>query len=145
MTKNLFPLFLMLLVQISFAQEFPKAKNNCNYSKTRHFHSFHHDEYGNPEVEEEFKAMMHYSPFHNIKEEVNYPITLIVTSENDDRVPPIHSYKFAARLQNRLAQKNPIFLKTQRNSGHSGRISTYKNQLDETAEFYNFLLFHLNS
>lgn len=105
---------------------------------------FHNDEYGNPEIEEDFNAMMLYSPFHNIKEEVNYPITLIITSENDDRVPPIHSYKFAAKLQNRASQKNPIYLKTQRNSGHYGKISNYKDQLEEKADFYNFLLYHLN-
>lgn len=106
---------------------------------------FHHNEYGNPEIEEEFNAMMLYSPFHNIKEGVNYPITLIITSENDDRVPPIHSYKFAAKLQNRASQKNPVFLKTQRNSGHYGKVSNYKESLGEKAEFYNFLLYHLNN
>ncbi|MDR6968706.1 prolyl oligopeptidase [Flavobacterium arsenatis] len=106
---------------------------------------FHNDEYGNPDVEEEFNTMMQYSPFHKIKEDVNYPITLIITSENDDRVPPIHSYKFAAKLQNRASQKNPIYLKTQRNSGHYGKISNYKEYLEEKAEFYNFLLYHLNN
>jgi prolyl oligopeptidase len=105
---------------------------------------FHTDEYGNPEVPEDFKAMMEYSPYHNIKEDVNYPITLIITSENDDRVPPIHSYKFAAKIQNREAQKNPIFLKTQLNSGHYGKVSNYNEYLDEKSEFYNFLLYHLN-
>lgn len=105
---------------------------------------FHTDEYGNPEVEEDFKAMMAYSPFHTIKEDVNYPITLIITSENDDRVPPIHSYKFAAKLQNRVAQKNPIYLKVQRNSGHYGKVSTYNEYMEEKAEFYNFLMYHLN-
>jgi prolyl oligopeptidase len=104
----------------------------------------HTDEYGNPDVEEDFIAMMQYSPYHNIKEDVNYPITLIITSENDDRVPPIHSYKFAAKLQNRTVQKNPIYLKVQRNSGHYGKISTYNDCIEEKADFYNFLLFHLN-
>lgn len=104
----------------------------------------HTDEYGNPDVEEDFIAMMQYSPYHNIKEDVNYPITLIITSENDDRVPPIHSYKFAAKLQNRTVQKNPIYLKVQRNSGHYGKISTYNDYIEEKADFYNFLLFHLN-
>ena len=59
---------------------------------------FHYDEYGNPENKEEFAAMMDYSPYHNIKEDVNYPTTLIITSDNDDRVPPVHSYKFAAKV-----------------------------------------------
>lgn len=105
---------------------------------------YHHDEYGNPENEIEFKNLLSYSPFHNIKEDINYPITLIITSNNDDRVPPFHSFKFAGRLQNRIAQKNPIYLKTLNSSGHYGKISTYQNQIEEKASFYEFILFHLN-
>lgn len=103
-----------------------------------------YEEYGNPANETEFKYLLNYSPFHNIKEDVNYPTTLIITSDNDDRVPPFHSYKFAARLQNRTAQKNPIYLKTMSNSGHYGKISTYQKRIEEKAAFYEFLLFHLN-
>jgi len=106
---------------------------------------FHNDEYGNPEIENEFNSLLEYSPYHNIKEGVDYPITLIITSENDDRVPPLHSYKFAAKLQNRSAQKNPIYLKTLKNSGHYGKIANYKDHITEDAEFYNFLLYHLNN
>jgi prolyl oligopeptidase len=92
---------------------------------------YHYDEYGNPANKEEFNYLLGYSPFHNIKEEVNYPTTLIITGDNDDRVPPFHSYKFAARLQNRTAQKNPIYLKTLSSSGHYGKISTYQNRIEE--------------
>jgi len=105
---------------------------------------FHYDEYGNPEKVEDFKVMMHYSPYHNIREDVNYPITLIITSENDDRVPPVHSYKFAAKLQNRIAQKNPVFIKTLKKSGHYGNNSSYENRIQEKSELYAFLLYHLN-
>lgn len=105
---------------------------------------YHNDEYGNPEIENEFNSLIEYSPYHNIKEDVNYPITMIITSENDDRVPPLHSYKFAAKLQNRSAQKNPIYLKTLKNSGHHGKNANYKDQIKEDSEFYNFLLYHLN-
>ncbi|WP_300566824.1 prolyl oligopeptidase family serine peptidase [Flavobacterium sp.] len=105
---------------------------------------FHHDEYGNPQKELDYKYMLDYSPFHNIKEDVNYPITLIITSDNDDRVPPVHSYKFAAKLQNRAAQKNPIFLKTIQKAGHYGNFSSYDKRVQDKAEFYSFLLYHLN-
>ena len=105
---------------------------------------FHTDEYGDPEVKKEFEAMMEYSPYHNIKEDVNYPTTLIITSDNDDRVPPVHSYKFAARLQDRLAQKNPVYLQTKRNAGHYGTTTNPDEVLEEESEFYSFLLYHLN-
>ncbi|GGB77727.1 prolyl endopeptidase [Flavobacterium suaedae] len=104
---------------------------------------FHYDEYGNPENKEDYFAMMSYSPYHNIKEDVNYPTTLIITSDNDDRVPPVHSYKFAARLQNRTAQTNPIYLKTLLDSGHYGVTTNEEDKLKDEAEFYSFLLYHL--
>lgn len=102
------------------------------------------DEYGNTDKEVDYKNILAYSPYQNIKEDVNYPTTLIITSENDDRVPPLHSYKFAAKLQNRKAQKNPIYLRTTEKAGHSGNTSTYDKYLNETTEFYSFLLYHLN-
>ncbi|MDI1254810.1 MAG: prolyl oligopeptidase family serine peptidase [Flavobacterium sp.] len=105
---------------------------------------FHNDEYGDPENEDEYQAMMAYSPYQNIKEDVNYPVTLILTSENDDRVPPVHSYKFAARLQNRAAQKNPVYIKIARKSGHSGNNTSYDSWLQSESEFYGFILYHLN-
>lgn len=105
---------------------------------------FHLDEYGSAENEQEFKSLFSYSPYHNIKEDINYPTTLIITSENDDRVPPVHSYKFAAKLQNRNAQKNPIYLQVNSNAGHYGKVSNYKNQVYKDAEFYSFIWEHLN-
>lgn len=101
------------------------------------------DEYGNPEIKEEFASLLSFSPYHNIKEEVNYPTTLIITSENDDRVPPIHSYKFAAKLKNRTAQKNPIYLNVLSNSGHYGKV-TYYNNVEQEAQFYSFIWNELN-
>ncbi|RZJ68994.1 MAG: S9 family peptidase, partial [Flavobacterium sp.] len=105
---------------------------------------FHYDEYGNPGNKEDFLAMMSYSPYHQIKEDVNYPTTLIITSDNDDRVPPVHSYKFAARLQGRPAQTNPVYLKTRRSSGHYGVTTNADEVLQDESEFYSFLLYHLN-
>jgi prolyl oligopeptidase len=104
---------------------------------------YHLDEYGNPENEAEYQSLLAYSPYQNIKEDVNYPITLIVTSENDDRVPPVHSYKFAAKLQNRTAQKNPIYLKTRSNAGHYGSVSNYESAVNDKVDFYSFLMYHL--
>lgn len=100
---------------------------------------FHLDEFGNPEIKAEFENLLSYSPLHNIKEDVNYPTTLIITGENDDRVPPVHSYKFAARLQNRIAQKNPIYLQVKNNAGHYGNVSNYQSNIEQKAEFYSFI------
>ena len=106
---------------------------------------YHVNEFGSPENKEDFDNLYSFSPYHNIDEKTNYPITLIITSENDDRVPPLHSYKFAAKLQNREAQKNPIYLETFSNAGHNGKTSTYEDYIKNDAEFYDFLLYHLNN
>ncbi|AWM13779.1 hypothetical protein DI487_07830 [Flavobacterium sediminis] len=99
----------------------------------------HLDEFGDPNVKEDFDYLKAYSPLHNIKDDVNYPITLIITSENDDRVPPIHSYKFAAKLQERQAQKNPVYLMVKEKAGHYGKIANYTDRVKQEAEFYSFI------
>ena len=103
---------------------------------------YHLDEYGDPEKEIGFKSLFSYSPLHKVKNEINYPTTIIFTADNDDRVPPLHSYKFAAALQNREAQKNPIFLVTKKNLGHYGG-NTYQKNVEEDAEFYDYLIYYL--
>ena len=105
---------------------------------------YHIDEFGNPNIKSELEYLLSYSPYHNIKEDVNYPICLIITSENDDRVPPIHSYKFAVKLQNRAAQKNPIYLQVNDKAGHYGKVSNYENSVKKMDEFYSFIWEHLN-
>ncbi|VAW29400.1 Prolyl endopeptidase [hydrothermal vent metagenome] len=99
-------------------------------------------EYGSVADSVGFKNLLSYSPYQNIKDSINYPVMLVITADNDDRVPPFHSYKFVARLQNRSAQKNLILLKSRHNAGHySG--STRNLTLRETADVYGFILYEL--
>jgi prolyl oligopeptidase len=100
---------------------------------------YHSDEYGTVKDSVSFTKLYGYSPYHNILEGTNYPAMLILTSDNDDRVPPFHSYKFAAELQSRSAQKNPVILKSEKNSGHSG-ASTFYTTLKEKANIYGFIM-----
>ncbi len=96
-------------------------------------------EYGTVTDSLDFKNIRAYSPYQIIEENINYPSMLILTGENDDRVPPFHSYKFAARLQNRIAQKNPILLRVEKQTGHSTVLTKY-NYID----VYGFILKELN-
>jgi prolyl oligopeptidase len=100
------------------------------------------DEYGTVEDSTDFINLLSYSPLHNIKEDINYPAMLVLTSENDERVPPFHSYKFVAKLQNRTAQKNPILLNVAKNAGHYGSVGWITN-IRETAEFYGYVYKYL--
>lgn len=104
---------------------------------------FHKDEYGDIDHERGFESLLNYSPLYNIQEEVNYPATLIMASEYDDRVPPLHSYKFAAKLQNRSAQQNPILLRVEEDAGHNGATRSITDKIKEEADMYDFILYHI--
>lgn len=104
---------------------------------------WHTDEYGTIDDSLSFTKLLRYSPLHNIKEDVNYPAMLIMTSENDDRVPPFHSYKFAARLQNRKIQTNPVLLRIEKKAGHDGS-STSESYIKEAGDKFGFIMQILN-
>jgi prolyl oligopeptidase len=95
-------------------------------------------EFGSVNNKEEFLNLWSYSPYHTVKETVDYPSTLIITGSNDTRVPAYQSYKFAARLQNRSQQKNPVLLWSQDKAGHFG-AAKYNSIIEESTFIYSFL------
>lgn len=99
-------------------------------------------DYGDPEIEEDFNALLKYSPYHNIQK-TYYPSTLIMTSSNDDNVAPFHSYKFTAKLQQNQNCNNPILLRVETKSGHQGGSSTTK-RIEEITDKTCFILNELN-
>lgn len=76
-------------------------------------------EYGTITDEEDFLALYSYSPYHQVKERVNYPATLFVTGDSDDRCNPAHVRKMAAALQNREAQLAPVLVDYSEARGHT--------------------------
>lgn len=98
-------------------------------------------DYGSPEVEEEFEALLAYSPLHNVRPGVEHPPTLVTTADRDDRVVPAHSLKFAAELQHTSTSPNPLLLRVDTRSGHGfGKPRTalaneYADQLAFAAHF----------
>ena len=96
-------------------------------------------DYGEPDKEEDFINLLSYSPYHNIKEDVCYPTTLVTTSSRDDRVVPSHSYKFAAKLQEMQSCDNPILLRVESRAGHGAGTSKDK-QIDEIADIFGYAL-----
>lgn len=76
-------------------------------------------EYGTVESAEEFHALYAYSPYHHVRMNVDYPATLFVCGDKDDRCNPAHVRKMAARLQERAAQCNPILVDYTAERGHS--------------------------
>ncbi|GAB4100915.1 prolyl oligopeptidase family serine peptidase [Sinomonas halotolerans] len=56
-------------------------------------------EYGDPEVPEEWESLRTFSPYHLLRDGVEYPDTFIWTATSDDRVGPVQARKMAARME----------------------------------------------
>jgi prolyl oligopeptidase len=98
-------------------------------------------DYGNSESKEEFECLYKYSPLHNLNK-ANYPATLILTGDHDDRVVPAHSFKFAATLQKVNTGTNPTLIRIDVNAGHGAGKPTDK-QITEFADMWSFVFFNL--
>lgn len=96
-------------------------------------------DYGSVQNKDEFEALRAYSPYHNIKDGVCYPPTLVTTADRDDRVVPAHSFKFAARLQAAQGCDNPVLIRIETRAGHGAGKPTTK-QIEERADIYSFLV-----
>ena len=74
-------------------------------------------EYGNPEIKEELGNILKWSPYHNVKENVEYPNFLFTVGLKDTRVNPLHARKMTAILQS-INKKNEVLIFTQMEVGH---------------------------
>lgn len=101
------------------------------------------NEWGNPEIQEEFEYMISYSPYDNIRAG-SYPNMLLTTGLNDPRVAYWEPAKFAARLRASKTDDNLLALKTNYSAGHAGSSGRY-DHLKEVALEYAFLIDQLAS
>ncbi|MGE5419771.1 MAG: prolyl oligopeptidase family serine peptidase [Chloroflexota bacterium] len=100
-------------------------------------------DYGTSEDSREmFEYIFKYSPVHNVKEGVEYPATLITTSDHDDRVVPAHSFKFAAELQAKQAGDNPVLIRIETMAGHGAGTPVSKT-IEQYADIYAFTLWNM--
>lgn len=102
------------------------------------------DEYGDPDVADEFTWLMAYSPYHHVRDGARYPAVLLTTAEGDSRVDPLHARKMAARLQEAAVdqQERPILLHQEDRAGH-GVGKPVAKSADEHADALAFLSWQL--
>lgn len=96
------------------------------------------DDYGYPEKEPDFKTLLAYSPYHNIKTGVHYPPVLVTTADTDDRVVPGHSFKYAAALQAADPAGAPHLIRIETRAGHGSGKPTSK-IIEEASDVMAFL------
>ncbi len=96
-------------------------------------------DYGSADTKEGFETLIRYSPLHNLRRGTRYPATLIVTADHDDRVVPLHSFKFAAALQAAQAGDQPILIRIETRAGHGAGKPTSK-LIREQADQWAFLV-----
>jgi prolyl oligopeptidase len=99
-------------------------------------------EYGSSENPDQFKYLLAYSPYHNVKPNTHYPATLIKAGESDGRVHPSHARKMAALLQKVNIGDSPILLWVERKAGH-GQGKPISMQLDDVADNWAFIFWQL--
>ncbi len=93
------------------------------------------DEYGNPDVPEDWEFISRYSPYQNLKKDVKYPTPLFITSTRDDRVHPGHARKMAAKM----AELGHPFLYHETIEGGHGASSTNPQEAEMRALMYTYL------
>ncbi len=86
-----------------------------------------YEEWGNPNIKKQFKYMLSYSPYDNVKAQ-NYPNMLFYTGLNDTRVGYWEAAKMVAKLRKMKTDDNVLLLHTNISAGHgggSGRLQYY--------------------
>ncbi|UCE58990.1 MAG: S9 family peptidase [Phycisphaerales bacterium] len=99
-------------------------------------------EYGNPDDAGEFEWVRGYSPYHNVVDGTDYPATLIVTAEADNRVDTAHAYKMTARMQEATSGDRPILIRIERKAGH-GAGKPLSMKIKHQSEDWSFLMWQL--
>jgi len=100
-------------------------------------------EYGSSDSIRQFPSLYKYSPLHNIKTNINYPATLVITADHDDRVVPMHSFKFAATLQEKQGGTNPVLIRITTNQGHGASGSSLKKNIESMTDILSFMFYNM--
>ncbi|HKD98820.1 MAG TPA: prolyl oligopeptidase family serine peptidase [Micromonosporaceae bacterium] len=78
-------------------------------------------EYGTAADPTEFGWLLGYSPYHHVREGVDYPAVVYTVFDGDTRVDPLHARKMCAALQHATTGDRPVLIRRERNVGHATR------------------------
>ncbi|MGH8317721.1 MAG: prolyl oligopeptidase family serine peptidase [Steroidobacteraceae bacterium] len=94
---------------------------------------YNEKEYGSVADAAQFRALYAYAPYYNVRPRTGYPAVLLETGENDPRVAPWQSRKFAAALQAATTSRLPVLLLTRRAAGHGNIGASFSQRVGNAA------------
>ncbi len=97
-----------------------------------------YDEWGNPNVREEYEYMLSYSPYDNVRVQA-YPSMFITTGLWDSQVQYYEPAKWMAKLRALNTGQNRMFMHVDMQAGHGGKAGRFQ-RYREIAMEYAFLL-----
>jgi oligopeptidase B len=97
-----------------------------------------YEEWGNPQIAEEYALMKSYCPYTNVARG-SYPAILAKTGLNDSQVMYWEPAKYVAKLRAMKTDASPLLFKINMGAGHGGASGRY-DYLREIAFDYAFLL-----
>ncbi len=100
-----------------------------------------YEEWGNPQIAEDYFSMKSYCPYTNLGCKA-YPAILARTGLNDSQVMYWEPAKYVAKMRTLKTDANPLLLKVNMGAGHGGASGRY-DYLREIALDYAFLLTQL--
>lgn len=100
-------------------------------------------EYGTVKDSLECIALIKMDPYVNLKANVKYPASLIISGFNDSRIDPWIPGKFVAKLQNYSTSDAPILLDVNYDSGHEGG-DTIEELIEEYSRIFAFAFWQTN-
>ena len=97
-----------------------------------------YEEWGNPQVAEDYWVMKSYCPYTNVTR-CAYPAMLVKTGLNDSQVMYWEPAKYVAKMRAMKTDTNPLLFKVNMGAGHGGASGRY-DYLREVALDYAFVL-----
>ncbi|MFD0837405.1 prolyl oligopeptidase family serine peptidase [Mariniflexile aquimaris] len=129
---DLFKVFIADVPMLNPLRSEERTNNASNYL-----------EYGTVKDSTECMALIKMDPYVNLKPNVDYPASLIISSFNDARIDPWIPGKFAAKLQAYSTSKAPVFLDIIYDAGHEGG-DTMEERIKEYSRIFAFAFWQTN-
>ncbi len=126
-------LFAAALVQVPFVDVV-----NTMFDASLPLTTSEYLEWGDPNVEADYRYMLRYSPYDNVVPQA-YPPMLVRVAYNDSQVPYWEGAKLVARLRAVKTNDDPLLLLVNFGAGHGGASGRY-DHLHEIATDYAFVL-----